>query len=183
MPGDSQFTIDPALRDQWTQFKTEQLDVFIQKLIETVKTYRPHVKTARNIYSEPVEKPYAQEWFSQDFERFLDAYDHTVIMAYSRMEGIPSFSKTKKWFARLIDRAEQHQALDRVIFKLQAYDWAEKEWISEKELKKQFRFLVSRGVWHTAYYPDTVFENRPDTDKLSSIMSARYLPAAWRLKQ
>jgi biofilm PGA synthesis lipoprotein PgaB len=173
---------DDRVRQQWMQLKTETMDLFIGQLIETVQQYRPFVKTARNIYSIVMLNPHAQEWFSQNFETYLENYDYTVIMAYPQMEQVRDSGKIKNWFSRLVNIVDQKNAREKVIFKVQGYDWEKDQWINADLLKKELRFLAASGAWHLSYYPDNVFENRPDLDQLSSMISARTFPRAWSLK-
>ncbi len=66
-----------------------------------------------------------------------------------------------------------------VIFKIQSYDWASDNWIAEDVLVEELKFLLSSGVKHVAYYPDNVYENKPDLERFVSIISAREFPKAW----
>ena len=134
---------------------------------------------ARNIYSEAVLNPGAQLWFSQNFENYLDLYDYTVIMAYPQMEEIRGMRNTKKWFASLVDKVNKHQAQGKVLFKIQSYDWSENAWIDEEVIEEEIRYLLSLGVKHIGYYPDSTFENRPRAEDLVSIISAREFPKVW----
>jgi biofilm PGA synthesis lipoprotein PgaB len=170
------------IRDQWTQLKTEKLNSFIQELIKTVQEYRPLAKTARNIYSIVLLNPYAQEWFSQNFESYLENYDYTVIMAYPQMEGLKDLKDIKRWLKGLINIVDKNNAHKKVIFKLQSFDWGKNRWVSQDLFKKELRFLVASGVWHLAYYPDNVFEDQPKLDMISSIISTHNFPRSWRQK-
>ncbi|MFH2045995.1 MAG: poly-beta-1,6-N-acetyl-D-glucosamine N-deacetylase PgaB [Pseudomonadota bacterium] len=173
---------DDQVREQWTTLKTETIDAFIRQLMATVKEYRPLAETARNIYSIVLLNPDAKEWFCQDFENYLKQYDYTVIMAYPQMEGLKSLGAIKTWFAEIVSRVEKHHAIDKVIFKVQSYDWKNDRPVSDAILKKELRFLVSSGGKHLAYYPDNVFQNQPNMDSVSSIISTRTLPEEWLLK-
>lgn len=180
-PGADPMALESAeIRQKWTLLKTETLDTFVNELTGVVRIYRPLAKIARNIYSVVLLNPYAPEWFSQNFDNYLSNYDYTVIMAYPQMEGIHRMYNIKKWFADLIARVNQSNAMEKVIFKLQTYDWARQEWIDEETLLKEFRFLVSSGVKHTGYYPDNVFENKPDMDQIAPMVSTRTIPRSWR---
>ncbi|MBU3947337.1 MAG: poly-beta-1,6-N-acetyl-D-glucosamine N-deacetylase PgaB [Proteobacteria bacterium] len=170
---------DDQIRQQWTQLKTDTIDTFIRQLMVTVKEYRPLVETARNIYSIVLLNPDAREWFCQDFESYLKQYDYTVIMAYPQMEGLQDFGAIKSWLAELISRVDKHHALDKVIFKVQSYDWKNNRPVNDAILTKELRFLVSSGGKNLAYYPDNVFQNQPKMECMSSIISTRTLPREW----
>jgi len=45
--------------------------------------------------------------------------------------------------------------------------------VSDGALKDDLTFLLSLGAQHVAYYPDNPYENKPDVDTISTILSAR----------
>jgi len=98
------------------------------------------------------------------------------------MEGVQGFGAIKTWLAELISRVDKRHAIDKVIFKVQSYDWKNDRPINGAILKKELRLLVSSGVRHLAYYPDNVFQNQPEIERVSSIISTRTLPEEWLLK-
>ncbi|MDD3580616.1 MAG: poly-beta-1,6-N-acetyl-D-glucosamine N-deacetylase PgaB [Desulfobacca sp.] len=157
-------------RGPWFDCKTEVLNEFINQLTNIVRRYRPQIQVARNIYSEPVLNPSAQEWFAQNFASYLASYDYTVIMAYANMEKVKNKSS---WYAQLVERARNFGALDRVVFKVQAFDWQQKTWLKSPNITQDLRYLVSQGARHIAYYPDDVYLDKPEIDQLSPMISGR----------
>lgn len=166
---------DPQVEEKWLALKTNILTQYTQELIDLVREYRPGAKFARNIYSEVVINPEAPKWFSQNFADYLKNYEFTVIMAYPQMEGIKTSREVKNWFQRIWKEVERHQAKEKVVFKIQSYDWKEKSWLKEKTLQKELKFLLAQGVKHVGYYPDDLFLNKPDFRKVYDI-SAKTLP-------
>lgn len=166
---------DEQVQKKWLSLKTNILTQYTQELIDLVREYRPGAKFARNIYSEVVINPEAQTWFSQNFSDFLRNYEYTVIMAYPQMEGIKNLREIKGWFTKLKEKVDRHQAKEKVLFKIQSYDWKEKKWIKEKTLQKELKFLLANGVDHLGYYPDDVFKNKPNFSMFYDI-SAKTLP-------
>ncbi len=166
-------------KKEWSQIKTAAVNRFVEALQAEVRYFRPEAKFARNIYSEAVLNPIAEEWLGQSFDEYVRRYDYTVIMAYPRMEHVDGMKKIKQWFSVMVDEATKRQALDKVVFKIQSFDWSQGVWIPEKELVKELRYLLSRGVRHIAYYPDNVFENRPRMEEMVPVMSAREFPESW----
>jgi len=65
--------------------------------------------------------------------------------------------------------------IDRVVFKLQSYDWRKKNWLGDQAVRDDLTYLLSLGVRHVAYYPDDVYLNKPDIDTVASILSSRYM--------
>ncbi len=171
-PSPEQLTTQGDMKRNWVQLKIEALDHYLLSLAETVKLYRPHALIARNIYSEVVTNPDAKEWFAQDLDRYLKNYDYTVVMAYAAMEEV---KRPRAWYEELHRAVRQTGRSDRVVFKLQSYDWRGNRWLGDQAMKDDLTFLLALGVRHVAYYPDDVFLNRPDIDILASILSSRYM--------
>ncbi|NPV05319.1 MAG: poly-beta-1,6-N-acetyl-D-glucosamine N-deacetylase PgaB [Syntrophaceae bacterium] len=161
---------DRELGAKWVAFKTEALDLHVDELVRTVRAYRPGAAVGRNLYSSVVTNPEATRWFAQDLRRYLERYDYTVIMAYAAMEGQ---TDRRAWYRELFRAAGGINAADRLVFKLQAYDWKRGTWLGDAALKDDLTFLLALGVRHVAYYPDNVYLNRPDADTIASILSAR----------
>ena len=141
--------------------KAQAIDRYLADLTGVVRAYRPCAKIARNIYSEVVTNPEAATWFAQDLPSFLRNYDYTVVMAYSRMEKIGDKAKARRWFREMFDRVKTAHGTDKVIFKVQAYDWDKETWIDESAIKEEIEYLLSLGAKHVAYYPDGVIEDKP----------------------
>ena len=166
---------EKPFREQWIAFKTQAVNNFTRQIMEVVRQYRPTAEFARNIYSEVVLNPSAQEWFSQNFEDFLKIYDYTVLMAYPQMENVGNLRKTKKWLGRLFDIVKRQKADSKVIFKVQSYDWKKKKWIKDNIFHQELRYLLSLGAQHIGYYPDDVFLDKPKAG-ITSALSAKDLP-------
>jgi poly-beta-1,6-N-acetyl-D-glucosamine N-deacetylase len=161
------------IKPKWIRLKTDALNSYINELIKTVHIYRPTAKIARNIYSEAVTNPASQAWFAQNFESYLQNYDFTVIMAYSKMEKIGGTRKVHQWMDKLMDRVKRFNGIEKVIFKVQAFDWARNQWVDGNTLREEIAYLLSIGAKHVAYYPDGVTEDKPRSDDIASIISGQ----------
>ena len=53
-------------------------------------------------------------------------------------------------------------ARDKVIFKLQSFDWATDKWIKKRELVSHVKALRSAGALHIGYYPASILEDRAE---------------------
>lgn len=166
---------DPQIQEKWLALKTNILTQYTQELIDLVRAYRPGAKFGRNIYSEVVINPEAPKWFSQNFADYLKNYEYTVIMAYPQMEGIKTLREVKEWFQKIWQEVDRQQAKEKVVFKVQTYNWREKSWLREKTLQRELKFLLAQGIKHVGYYPDDLFINKPDFRKVYDI-SAKTLP-------
>ena len=148
------------IRQEWTKMKTEALDNLTVELMKEVQQYRPRAKVARNIYSNVVLTPEAQEWMAQDYEKYLKLYDYTVIMVYPFMEKV---NEPNKWIAQLTQRAlRKAGAADKTIFKLQSYDWETDKWIAPLTLGQEMTILLRSGALNTAYYPLNVYSDQKE---------------------
>jgi poly-beta-1,6-N-acetyl-D-glucosamine N-deacetylase len=167
---------DPEmLRDdqQWSDFKTARLIGFTDTLSNAVRKYRPDARFARNLYARLIYQPHSEQWFAQNYDLFLKHYDYVVVMAYPQMENA---RRPVAWLERLAAGAARPQATDKTLFKLQTYDWRRKKWISEKQLLKQMRAVTASGIRHLAYYPDDLWQKRPDLEIVAREMSTRSRP-------
>lgn len=168
-PEPEKLKTDRDLNAKWNAFKTEVLDRYVDEVVKTVRTYRPGAAIARNIFSSVVTNPEGTTAYAQDFNRYLKAYDYTVVMAYAAMEGKKD---SHKWYRELFMAIGDRAKADTVVFKLQAYDWKGRTWLSDDAVKDDLTFLLALGARHVAYYPDNVYGNKPDVDAISTILSA-----------
>ena len=80
-----------------------------------------------------------------DLGSYLGTYDYTVVMAYAAMEGTWN---SRTWYGELFNAAGGRAHAGKVIYKLQAFDWKKKSWISGQDLKRDLTFLLSIGANH-----------------------------------
>jgi len=174
--GDSiaQIRSDPQKMRMWTALKTDALIAFTQELKKVVEKYRQPVKTARNIYALPVLEPRSEEWFAQNFDKFLDTYDYTAIMAMPYMEGARD---PLSWLATLTERVKLHKnARKKSLFELQSKDWRSGRFVDEKILHEEIELLQNAQIENYGYYPDDFLRNHPDFAKIYPQMSLNTNP-------
>jgi biofilm PGA synthesis lipoprotein PgaB len=176
LPGDiAAIRSDPALMTRWTQAKTRYLIGFTQELIARLRGWQPVLMTARNVYAAPLLDPAAEQWFAQNYEASLAAYDYVALMAMPRMENQKE-SQAGAWLTRLARRAATTPGgLDGTLFELQAMDWRTSKPVSDAELAEQWRLLQRHGVRHIGYYPDDFLKNQPAQKTLQRSLSMRSL--------
>jgi poly-beta-1,6-N-acetyl-D-glucosamine N-deacetylase len=158
---------------QWSELKTARLIGFTDALSDAVRIYRPDARFARNLYPRVIYQPHSEQWFAQNYDLFLNHYDHVVVMAYPQMENA---RRPVKWLERLAAGAARPQAAEKTIFKLQTYDWRRKEWIPDHLLLKQMRAVTAAGIRHLAYYPDDLWQKKPTLEIVAREMSTRSRP-------
>lgn len=154
--------------------KTETLIDFTEELAIKVRTWRPAVKTARNLYARVVTEPESETRFAQNLELFLTRYDHTALMAMPHMEKAP---QPEKWLADLAEAvARRPRGLEKTVFELQTKDWQTGQPVPAQKLTSWMRLLMARGAVNLGYYPDDFHKNHPDLDRVHAVFSVENFP-------
>lgn len=165
---------DPELFQRWTARKTDILVAFTRKLADVVRRYQGAIKTARNLYAQPVLRPEAQAWFAQSLPAFLDAYDYTALMAMPYMEGAPI---PDAWLRQLVRKVgERPQALTKTIFELQSTDWRTGRPVPTSTIAGQMESLQRLGAVNFGYYPDDFLQDHPRFREVKRAISLQSFP-------
>ncbi len=165
---------DPELLKRWSEYKTDILIDFTKNLIAGVMKYRPEAKYARNIYASLITKPESEEWFAQNYDKFLTSYDQVVIMAYPRLEKI---RKPSPWLKELVRKTKEFpKGIEKTVFKIQSFDWQKEIWLDDMLLLEELRDILSAGGRHLAYYPDDLWADRPGLKVIKLEMSTQSYP-------
>ena len=162
---------DSQLADQWTAFKTRTLIEWTGTLAERVRKYRPEVLLARNLYANVLLNPNSEFWFAQSYDQFLATYDQVVLMSYPQMENADNPLAWLRDMTRKV--AGYPQGPDKTVFKLQAFDWKEKQWVDSSQLLAEMRAVLAAGGRHLAYYPDNFWVKKPQMDVIQYEMSTQ----------
>ncbi len=170
---------DPQTLHKWTRFKSRYLIDFTHELTARVHAVRgPVVKTARNIFAQPILNPQSETWFAQNLDDFLSAYDWTAPMAMPLMEGVAT-GQASEWLAALVrEVAKRPGALQRTVFELQTHDWrgGGDTPIDATVIAGWMRDLQRQGVRNFGYYPDDAFTEHPSLDAIRPVMSTAWFP-------
>lgn len=170
---------DPAVLRRWTRLKSRTLVDFTLALAQRVRAVRgPQVRTARNLYAEPVLNPASEAWYAQNLDDFLQAYDWTVPMAMPLMERVP-MARSDAWIERLVAEFRRRPgALDRTLFELQARDWSlpGQPHVEDRILAGWMRRLQRAGARHFGYYPDDFAQDRPALEAIRPAISTAWYP-------
>ncbi|MDD2368546.1 MAG: poly-beta-1,6-N-acetyl-D-glucosamine N-deacetylase PgaB [Sulfuricurvum sp.] len=152
---------------KWTKLKTDYLDDFAMQLAQIVRNEQPGLKTARNLYAQVALHKDAQEWYAQSLAQSIKKYDYTAIMAMPYMEQADN---EKEFYDSIVKNVKQEQCgMERTVMELQTVNWRkDNEPISPRELHDTIGYLYGLGVHHIAYYPDNVFTNNPDADRMKA---------------
>ena len=174
---------DPETMQRWTRYKSRHLVDFTAELAERARAVRgPRIKTARNLYAEPLLNPASEAWFAQNPDDFLDAYDWTAPMAMPYMEKVPA-GQELAWLDRIVDAVARRRpdALDRTVFELQAVDWRtgpgrpEPTPVDTATLAGWMQRL-QRGARSFGYYPDDFSQDQPRLQGIRPAISEAWFP-------
>jgi biofilm PGA synthesis lipoprotein PgaB len=159
---------------RWTAFKTDALIDFTEELADVVRVYRPSVKTARNLYANVVLDPKSERWFAQNFEKFLQSYDFTAVMAMPFMEGAED---DRAWLHKLAEKVKKiPNGAKKSLFELQSFDWRTGTPVPSKRLKEEMVSLQLDAILNYGYYPDDFLKNHPEKEVLYPEMSRNSYP-------
>ncbi|MGB6134360.1 MAG: poly-beta-1,6-N-acetyl-D-glucosamine N-deacetylase PgaB [Acidobacteriaceae bacterium] len=157
--------------------RTQALIDFTSELKAHAQRWRPSIRTARNLFAEPVLDPASETWYAQSLPAFLKAYDEVALMAMPEMENV---NHPNRWLLKLAARVSATPGgMDRTVFELQTVDWRNHDHpIPTSELVREMRLLQDHGVRHLGYYPDDFAKNNPRLEVLEPEFSASdFLPA------
>ncbi|MGV2909751.1 poly-beta-1,6-N-acetyl-D-glucosamine N-deacetylase PgaB [Achromobacter sp. AGC25] len=174
---------DPDTLQRWTRFKSRALVDFTAQLAERVRAVRgPQIKTARNIYAQPVLNPESETWFAQNLDDFLGAYDWTAPMAMPLMENVPK-GRENAWLDSMVDAvARRPGALGKTVFELQSRDWRagpgqpEGAPVDTAVLAGWMQRLQRRGALSFGYYPDDFSQDQPRLQSIRPAISEAWYP-------
>jgi biofilm PGA synthesis lipoprotein PgaB len=136
------------------------------------------VRTARNLFAEPILNPESETWFAQNLDDFLASYDWTAPMAMPLMEG-QSLEQSGPWLEALVQRIKARPgALKRTVFELQARDWRPRPAVDlpAAQLADWLGRLKRQGAVHLGYYPDNFLDASPDLETLRPALSNKWNP-------
>jgi biofilm PGA synthesis lipoprotein PgaB len=155
--------------------RTKQLIEFTNELKARVQHWSPEIRTARNLFAEPVLNPASEQWYAQSLPAFLAAYDEVAVMAMPRMEKA---ANPNKWLLKLAQNVAARGGLDHTVFELQTVDWgASNKPIPTAEICGQLHLLQGVGARNLAYYPDDFLKDHPALKLLRpQFSSSDYFP-------
>ncbi len=163
-----------AQRDAWTDAKTKRLTSLALEIRDTVRRHLPNARFARTLYAPVVLNPAAEEWFAQSYADTLANFDFAVVMAYPYMEEAVF---TTAWLRTLTAAAaKQPGAMQKTVFKIQAFDWKAQRPVAAATLNRQLRALLAAGALHVGYYPDNLFDDEPRLTVIRQSIGSRDIP-------
>lgn len=172
---------NPEQMQAWTRFKSRTLTELTHELAQRVKTqHGPQIVTARNMYALPALQPESEQWFAQNLDDFLNAYDWTAVMAMPLMEGIAP-RQSIRWLEELVQTVARHpRGLERTIFEVQTVDWSGKgnapRTLNSQQIAQWLNALGAQGALHVGYYPDDFVRNHPEMNVIRPEITTNWYP-------
>ncbi|HUH60075.1 MAG TPA: poly-beta-1,6-N-acetyl-D-glucosamine N-deacetylase PgaB [Candidimonas sp.] len=174
---------DPAVMQRWTRYKSQYLIDFTKTLTQHVRAIRgPQIRTARNIFAEPILHPESEAWYAQNLDDFLITYDWTAPMAMPWMEDV-SETEAEAWLDRLVKTvATRPGALNKTVFEIQGRDWRPKPGaedsgpVDSRLMASWLKRLQLSGARSFGYYPDDFINNEPQLDVIRPAISSAWYP-------
>ncbi len=184
LPGSiKELRADPDTMQRWTRYKSQYLVDFTKELTEHVRAIRgPQIKTARNIFAEPILHPESEAWYAQNLDDFLAAYDWTAPMAMPWMENVP-VNEADAWLDTLVSTVGTRPgALNKTVFEIQGRDWRPTEGqedsghVDSALMARWLKRLQLSGARSFGYYPDDFTKNQPELDVIRPAISNAWYP-------
>ncbi len=146
---------DSFMLRQWTDFKASQLNKFLKSLLKMVKSDR---KIFMNINYESLYKPQlSTRWFSYNLQTIKDTgVDYFMVMLYQKQiskELRLVDSQANILVEQLILDSYKMIDKDKVVFKIQVFDWGSNKPLEEKSLNKLFTFFENNNIANIAIFP------------------------------
>jgi len=171
----AQWRNDAEKRKQFTDLKIQALDDFTKTLADSVKLFRPEIRTVRNVYAAPVLNTESEQWFAQNLQAALNQYDYVALMAMPWMEKADD---PAAWSSALIKKmsALSQVQKNRLVVELQTRDWRSNKQIDNAAFIQQVRLWKDAGYQHFAWYPDDFHANIPDFNTVFTQLSLQDFP-------
>jgi biofilm PGA synthesis lipoprotein PgaB len=166
---------DPALRTEWARLRSDAIVDLTTELTQTVRRYRPMIRTVRNMFATTLLEPEPELNLAQNYGEFLDSYDQIAIMAMPRFEGYNNHGRFYRDLAALAATRPEYR--DKVVFELQTVDWRTETPIDSGELRDTMRMLQSLGIRNLAYYPENFIDGQPALEELKQGISLADFPS------
>jgi len=141
---------------KWIEIKKSIINKLLKKIIRDCKMINPKIKIGINIYYEAsILKKESDEWHSQNLKRIADTgIDFIYLMMYHRqMKRELKFDKEKMkiLFRKGIEYAYMI-AGDKLVVKMETFDWKSKRIIPIEEMKEYIR-LIPKKVKRICFTP------------------------------
>lgn len=141
---------------EWVKIKKNKTIEILSKIIKEVKQINPDIKIGMNVYYEtPLFIENAEQWYSHNLKELVKTdIDYIYLMSYQRQikdEMKLSEKENKKLFEKIVTEAFKI-AKEKLIVKIQVYDWKSKKRVSKREIKNYIK-LIPKEVKRICFTP------------------------------
>jgi len=141
---------------KWIKIKKKTINDFLADIVRECRSVNPDIIIGVNVFYEAsIQKDHSNEWHSQDLTGITDSgVDLIYLMMYHRQmkrELRLGMGKIKKLFSEGIENAYKI-AGDRLVVKLETYDWKKRELIPLQEML-EFIDLIPAKIKRICFTP------------------------------
>ncbi len=142
--------------DKWNQFKSEQIDYFLTKLISACR--KKNINFFMNINYEALYRPeLSMLWYSYNLKSLKSIpITYFTVMLYQKQiskELKLNNKQTFEFIAKLIKNYHHFSNGKKIIFKIQVFDWYTNKLIKKNSIKKLFTFFAKNNIENIAIFP------------------------------
>jgi len=143
---------------KWIDWKCETLMKMCKEIMDCVHTVKPDCKFLIDLYYEGVYQPEnCRQWYSQDAELAMQSgFDYLYVMSYHHFVAGELGLTTEEAIDLLAEMTTTGMDMvgpDKLIMKVQVYDWFTDNPVEDWEIERAYTVLVGAGCLHIAYTP------------------------------
>ena len=133
---------------EWVKIKKKKIIEILSKIIKEVKQINPNIKIGMNVYYEtPLFIENAEQWYSHNLKELVKTdIDYIYLMSYQRQikdEMKLSEKENKNLFEKIVKEAFKI-AKEKLVVKIQVYDWKSKKRVSKREIINYIRLIPNK---------------------------------------
>ena len=142
----------------WNQIKSEQINLFLKKVIHTCKSLNKRLKFFMNISYETIYRPELSNlWYSYDLKTLRKTgINYFVVMLYQvqmmKELGL-SKAQTYRFLFKIVKNCFKRPIGKKFIFKVQTYDWYKNKILKKNNMNKLFTFFCNNNIENIAVFP------------------------------
>ncbi len=142
----------------WNKIKSRQINTLLNTIVDSCKKRKKKLKLFMNVNYETLYRPrLSMLWYSYDFSTLSSVkIDYFVVMLYQRQimkELHLSEQETDKFIFKVIKSSSKIVSPEKIVYKIQTYDWYTNKLISFNSLNKLFTFFVNNNILNIAIFP------------------------------
>ncbi|MBU7030786.1 MAG: family 10 glycosylhydrolase [Theionarchaea archaeon] len=144
--------------EQWVDWKCKALMDMCKEIMDAVHEVNPDCKFLIDMFYEGVYNPEdCRRWFAQDAELAIQSgFDYLYVMSYHHFmagELDLTIEEAIDLLGEMTKRGINLVGAERLIMKIQVYDWFTETPVENWEIEKAYTVLVEAGCLHIAYTP------------------------------